>query len=632
MSKERVRKFLSLPLIPIVSSFLLTFLFFTLAFGVNGLGFLGTKSILISDMKSQYVHFFLALRNGDVLYTDTVGLGGSFSGTFAYYLSSPFSLLVFLFKKENIETALFLIISLKLSFAASSFCYMQYSFMKKTSGSLVIFPLCYSLMSFGFFFFINVFWLDSFIYLPLLVLSLIKLKETGSSRFMPLLLSIMFISNFYISYIVGLFLLLFLLTECIKDRFRVKDILARVGRLVLYAVIAIALSSFLLLPAAKDFLSSIKAENFDGYSTLNFTLKQFVLKLFPGSYDSIGNVAAPTIFCGTLVFILSLGFFFLKGISKREKLCYLGLVGTMLLSFLLPFLDRVWHVFSYPNAFAYRYAFCFSFLLIYLSQKVFLRLDELPMIYIFSWFSIPVLCLVFFKKLSNNISKMSLVTLIVSVSLILALLILMKSKKLIRLKNLLVTVLVAVNLLELFLNGALILYSIERKEDETAYVFSEKQEWTSNYTFSLLLLEETKGKGLYRTENLLPESYNEAASLRYHGVSLFSSCYSPKLQSLYTKLGYFGEYKGYGYLVGSVQTDRLFGIRWLLSDTANIYNYHVIAENNGLFLLELDEVTPFSIMFPVSDEIYSLSLTNSPEDNIKSIFNLCYSDYDINVL
>ena len=609
----------------IVSCFAVAFFSLAVIFTAGGIGFWSSKSIMISDMKMQYIHFFMALRNGDVLYTDTLALSGSFAGTFAYYLSSPFSPIVFLFRRENLDYAILLIIYLKLSLAASSFCFMQYRITGLTGPSLLIFPQCYALMSFCCFFFINVFWLDSLILLPLLVLCTLKLIESRASGAMPLLLAILFISNFYISYITGLFILLFMVTECAARGYGVKDILQRTVKLAGYALLALAMSSFLLLSAFRDFYGSFSSVSFDNYSGLNFTFKQFILKLFPGSYDSIGNAAAPTIFSGTVIFILSSAFFLRKDTGKREKLCYAGLIAVMLLSFQIPSLDRVWHAFSYPNAFAYRYAFCFSFLLIYLAVKTFTKLESLPPLCLYSWLAVPLLCLLLYAKLAANLSSSSVIVIILSVFCFVLLLLLIRQIKRPAARNLLASALVILNLTELILNGGLILTSMQKEGGEASYFFPPHSEWAVEYAAVTELLEYTKDKGIYRVGNNTADSFDEAASFRYRGVSVFSSCYPPKLQMLYSKLGYTSAFKGCSYREGSPRLDALFAVRWLLSDRAEVSGYHQVAEKNGRYLLEADSL-PLNVMFPVSDDIFSLSLTGSSEENTEKLFEILKPD------
>ena len=613
-----IKSFLSdnkkkLPLI-LAGVFVVAFFCSYLCFRSAGVGIFGPKSILISDMSTQYIDFFMGLRSGDVFYTNGIGLSDSFAGSFAYYLSSPFSLLVFLFSKEKLQTALLLIILLKLSFAALSFCYMQTLITRKIDISLFVFPFCYSLMSFVFFFFINLFWLDALIWLPLLILSVIRLIDTGKSRFLPLQLGILFVSNFYISYIVGLFLSMFFLVVVVSKRFIFKRILYLGSKLLGSAVIAAGIAAVILLPAIKDIVKSSGADVFSGYDGLNFTAKQFFLKLFPGSYDSIGNFAAPTIFCGMLVFILSGGFFFLKSIKFCEKIAFGVFIILMLISFLFPSLDSIWHVFSFPNAFAYRYAFCFSFLLLYLSIKTFMNLDNLPAFYFLLWLGPLIVFLLLWRRLSMYLSLSCLLAAFFSIALYICLLLILRNP---RHNVMILCSLLLINLFELTFNGAFILKSMQLAGRETSYPFPEYSALVEEHKSISEILEYIPDHKLYRIANTDQSQMNTGISMRYNGVSLFSSVYSYKSQLLFHSFGYGTGYKSYWYKPGNPKIDSLFGIRYILTKRASLDGYDLLAEKNDIFLYE--NPNDCSILLPASNSIKSFVLSDSPSKNIISI-------------
>ena len=59
----------------------------------------GNNSVLVLDLNAQYIYYFEQLRSiltegKSIVYTFERAAGGEFMGMFAYYLSSPFSLLV----------------------------------------------------------------------------------------------------------------------------------------------------------------------------------------------------------------------------------------------------------------------------------------------------------------------------------------------------------------------------------------------------------------------------------------------------------------------------------------------------------------------------------------------------------
>ena len=71
----------------------------------------GTKSILITDLSQQFIEYHAALydataRGGSLLFTWNTGMGMNFIGIFAYHLSSPFTLLMYLFPREKLADAM----------------------------------------------------------------------------------------------------------------------------------------------------------------------------------------------------------------------------------------------------------------------------------------------------------------------------------------------------------------------------------------------------------------------------------------------------------------------------------------------------------------------------------------------
>ena len=78
----------------------------------------GNESVLVLDLNGQYVYFFEELKNilqgdGSFLYSFSRPMGGEFMGIFAYYLSSPFSVIVALFPDSMITEALLIMFLLK---------------------------------------------------------------------------------------------------------------------------------------------------------------------------------------------------------------------------------------------------------------------------------------------------------------------------------------------------------------------------------------------------------------------------------------------------------------------------------------------------------------------------------------
>ena len=74
-------------------SFFLPALLMLGVYAALGMAPFGDKTVLAMDMADQYVEFFCALKHGDLYFSWSKALGGSYIGVFSYYVSSPLSLL-----------------------------------------------------------------------------------------------------------------------------------------------------------------------------------------------------------------------------------------------------------------------------------------------------------------------------------------------------------------------------------------------------------------------------------------------------------------------------------------------------------------------------------------------------------
>ena len=88
-------------------AFVLPVILWGVIYAIWGQAPFGDKTLLIWDMKWQYVSFFSHLRDilhGDasVFYSFSRALGGEMLGVLSYYLLSPFNLIIYFFDKKII--------------------------------------------------------------------------------------------------------------------------------------------------------------------------------------------------------------------------------------------------------------------------------------------------------------------------------------------------------------------------------------------------------------------------------------------------------------------------------------------------------------------------------------------------
>ena len=208
----------------------------------------GDRTVLLSDMSSQYVEFFCALKNGEVFFSWSKALGTGYIGVFSYYVSSPLSLLTLLAPNEELPAALAVLTALKIALAGLSFVlFAQRRFPDCGYGALLG-AVCYALMSYNAAYSICIMWLDGVIWLPLILLALERIVAgRGAGPFIAAL-AVCFCSTWYISYMVGGFCALYLCARLVTlgpERRALGRILARFFG---GAACALALTAWLWLP------------------------------------------------------------------------------------------------------------------------------------------------------------------------------------------------------------------------------------------------------------------------------------------------------------------------------------------------------------------------------------------------
>ncbi|MBP5609151.1 MAG: YfhO family protein [Lachnospiraceae bacterium] len=357
----KFRKPLPLPLISFVLA-LTAFLFFLLIYKVLGYG---NYTILRGDLFVQYIDFikmFLRVLKGeeDFWYSFSIYLGSGTILTYAYYAFSPFNLL-YLLDFISIPAMTIVIISLKVSLAASTFTVFAKRVLKCNGPVAVFFSLCYALNSFSIALHFNVIWLDAVYMLPLLVLLIFILVDKGD--FLPLVpaWAYMFLTNFYMAYICGIFTAIVFLALLIVRKYPIKRCFTTLLKFAAGVILAVCCSAAILLPCAGFLIAHMAADNVE-FSPLPTNMFDVLNSLFIGSMPDIDN-RTPLMYCSIPSLLLIPFYFINKNIRKTERI----MTGLVLLIYILAMvflpLFIVMHAFDYPNFYFFRYSFCVSFVL-----------------------------------------------------------------------------------------------------------------------------------------------------------------------------------------------------------------------------------------------------------------------------
>lgn len=355
------------------------------AYACFGVHPFGDQSVLVLDLNGQYVYYFENLRDifhfdGSPFISWSRNLSGEIMGIFAYYLASPFTLIVMLLPRSMITESLLIMQLCKVGASSVTMCWYMRRSKEAHNSTALIFSICYALMSYVIVQLMNPMWLDGLIYLPLICYGIEKLVEEGKKLWFIIPLALMFMANFYIGWMVAFFCVLYFLYYFFfmrKDReAALYSFITKGFWFGVSGITAALCSAWILLPL----YHSLKLGKFDFTDPkfewkTQFNMFDFFTNLLPNTYDTCRPEGSPVVFCGCLTLILIPLFFMNKKIPARRKFGGVFLLTVILMSMYISNLDIAWHGFQVPNWLPYRYSFTFSFVLILMAADAFEHLD-----------------------------------------------------------------------------------------------------------------------------------------------------------------------------------------------------------------------------------------------------------------
>lgn len=498
------------------------------AFGIYPFG---DSSVLITDLSSQYVEYHAALydmvKSGSSLFfTWDSGLGMNFWGLFAYYLSSPFTLLMFLFPRSMITEAVLLIISVKIAASGLTLSLFLRKGMCIKGGVNTLAAVMYALCGYAVSYCFNLMFLDGLIFLPLAALASHHLLHKKKMLPLIIVLVFLFIANYYVSYMTGVFLFLLFMVWLVQKKSTLAEAMRHIGRFVGAAAIAAGLAAFLLLPA---FFSLTEGyEKLHGFSLTFSGLANplsIPAKLAYGAFDSVTNNGTPNVFCGLLTVGLLPVWFTHRSISRREKLATGGLLLFLLLSMCLYDLDVAWHVFQPPTWFPFRYSFVFIFLLILCAARVLSAPDGVPLWGLFGGFMGMATLFAVLSISGYPFTGDRIVTIFLLLGYLAVLVVVLLVKKP-PVRRLLMLLLVVVVSGEMVGNA---LHTLTGLNKELGFVKREAYvSYRKNSDERMDVLETLGESGFFRVENAMARDSNDGLAAGYHAVSHYSSVSNQK--------------------------------------------------------------------------------------------------------
>ncbi len=537
----------------------------------------GDHTWLVFGMKRQYADFYGYLKsilNGEnnIFYSFSTTLGSGTMGFFAYYLTSPFLFIIALFPRALFPLALSIVIGLKLSLSALT---MDIFLQKFCGKSAYICSVSYGFCGYLIANSMNIMWLDVLILLPIVMLMTERLINEGRLLGYIISLAAILYLNYYISYMVLIFVLIWFLVRiwAVKE----KSPTQALYRLGIGTILAAGVNVVLLMPAFLELKNNslIGSEATQDISVVvnNINIFQVISKLYSLSFNSAQIYwEAPMIFCGTVIPILALLFFINKKIPRRERVAMFVMLLLFLVTFVYERLNLIWHVGIAHAEFPYREAIFAVFVIIVCAcrsvENIKAGITKRNFISIFM--STIVITVALLLGNSSGIQPWKIVfnVILIIITFVFTALIIFENKKPIIVLSALF--LVVLQFFDLGLNASYI-YRNESVREQKASEFAEK---TALMEEAVSALKE-KDKGFYRAETWSGREQNDGMMFAYNSVTNYSISSLNYARSFLQKLGYDDDetYLDYGH--NNTQTaDSILGIKYVLTDAAHKNRMH----------------------------------------------------------
>ncbi len=505
----------------------------------------GDRSVLIIDMHHQYVAFFSSLRektfgifSGDsFFYSSHVGLGSGYISLFAYYLSSPFNLLIMLFPRELLTEAIALITILKIGCAGLTFSAFARGMTKRNDFSISVMSAAYALMMYMLAYSWDVMWLDSIILLPLIIYGLHIWLENKNPVLYIISLAGAIITNYYIAFMICVFVVFYFFAHIIihSKGWRVRDYISRTLRFAWASLLGGGISAFLLFPTAIYLQYTSGADDvFARDISTYFDLFDLFGRAMYSSSPSIRGDALPNIYCSVLAVLLIVIFFLCKAISLRKKIAY----GLLLLTFVefasINFTYFLMHGMHFPNDLPHRFAFLITFAMLLMAVEVISKLHAVTAKDVGIALFICIGGLALTEIIGNEEPTVTLIYTSLTFLVIYSEILFLATKKKLR-RSLAFVLLISVVFIEMVSNGIVTVTTMRDTE-----VYTKRADFTDDYEIiseSVNFVEDLNTPH-YRMELLPRKTCNDPSLFGYSGLTVFASSNDQSVITLMGAMGY----------------------------------------------------------------------------------------------
>lgn len=560
----------------------------------------GDRSFLRIDLYHQYAPFMAEFwkklhSQSSLYYSFDVGMGTNFFSIYAYYLASPFNFLLLLCPRQYVIEFLSYMMILKSGLMSLSFAYYlkkHFRLYGKKAYPIVFFGMAYALSAYMAAYNWNIMWLDCIILFPLIILELERLMDEKKGIAYSIWLGLCIFSNYYISIMICIFLVIFFIVRLLLDRkWDLRNVTEKSIRFGIHSLIGGMLAGALLIPSIYALSTTASSESgfpksFKDY----FTVIEVLARHIPGVATDLGlnYNHFPNIYCGIAVILLVILYLCNKRIGFREKVLYVSLLLFFIAGFSVNVLNYIWHGMHYPNSLPSRQSFIYIFLVLYLSFTALKNIAYNSKRDIYMGFGIALAFIFAIQNImrENEDFHFSVFYIaIFAICIYVAILYAYKMQKIpMRILFVIVVYIVSIEL------GANMF--------ATSITTVSREEYTKDYLDIRNLYHLTSDTGFYRFDRIKRRSNDDGAWLHIPTESIFSSTAYADMTDYFKKIGNEASTNAYTIKGQTPLFDMLFSVRYRLYPQAsdNIYLTQV-ANSNDMYLYENKYTLPLGYRF-----------------------------------
>lgn len=554
----------------------------------------GDTTILRMDLYHQYGPLFAELYDRitglkSLIYSWQTGLGSPFLGNYFNYLSSPSAIIMLILGHENMPEAIAGMIIAKAALAAAAFTY----YLKKSQGRhdfiTAAFGVLYAMCGYFVAYYWNVMWIDAMVYFPLVILGIEYIINRRSAKIYIPFLALTLLSNYYMGYMTCIFSVLYFLMYYfgkydfatldsktpytydekgkkvinVKDRLK-NSIFLKSGFTFAFSSIAAAcLVAFSLIPTyiilkSCSATSGTMPHDFKSYYDIFDFLANHLASVNP-TIRSSGDDVLPNVYCGIATVMLVPLYLFTKSVPLKEKIANVGLLGVLYMSFNFNVLNYIWHGFHYPNDLPYRFSFMYSFILLTLAYKAFIRLKEFTGRQILGTGVALLGAIILIQKIgSKNVEDITIIISIIFAVTYCLVFFLMKEE---RYQRSAIAVLLLCCVIGEVACANTDRYSMSQTKESFVGDYAEFRELKEK-------LDEYDGGTEYRMELTHNRARMDPAWFGYNGISTFSSMAYEKLSNVQSDLGLNGNYiNSYTYNLQTPVYNMMHSLKYIVKNS-----------------------------------------------------------------